>query len=78
MKNVAMLFAVALIAAIVFEKASYQEAKGELFWENVEALATGELDYPEGWCFGSGDFTCPATGVKVAYALGRQDLEYDE
>ena len=75
MKKLAMLFAVIIMAAVVYEKASHKEATGDLFWANVEALAIGELNYPEGECFGSGSVTCPRTGAQVLYAWGMQNVE---
>ena len=65
----------AVLAAVVFEKASYQqEANDDLVWRNVEALATGEIDHPEGRCYGSGTVKCPDTGDMVKYALGKKNL----
>ncbi|WP_455665275.1 NVEALA domain-containing protein [Phocaeicola sp.] len=68
-----MIFVFAIIVvAVVLGKTSHEEVAGELFLDNVEALAAGEFDSET--CIGSGNVTC-CTGEKVEYVITHFNLE---
>ena len=50
----------------------------DLFLKNVEALADEEYLPPLTLCEGSGRFSCPGTGVKVAVVYQGLSLQLDE
>lgn len=74
MKKVYLLFMVALVAAVILGKVSYQEeVTDELLLSNIEALAAYEGPSSR-YCVGSGNVKCP-DGTKAKYVVRLYDLE---
>jgi len=71
MKKLIFVFAI-IVVVVALGKISHEEVAGDLFLDNVEALAAEE--FTNEICIGSGNVTC-YTGEKVEYTITHFNLE---
>ena len=78
MQKVFLIVCVCVLSALVAQKATeVQPVLDDVLMNNVEALAEMESEGPTD-CWGSGNYTCPDYGVKVAFVYRGYCLEPDE
>ncbi|MBR4923840.1 MAG: hypothetical protein IKY99_09555 [Bacteroidaceae bacterium] len=80
MKVFLVIVGVCLLGAFTCWKSvvSSDSVADDFFLKNVEALADEEFFPPLTLCEGSGSFSCPGTGVKVAVVYEGLGLQPDE
>lgn len=79
MKVFFVIVGACLLGAFTCWKSVVPDATDDLFLKNVEALADEEFWAPPGtYCGGSGNYTCPGTGVRVGAVYEGFSLRSDE
>ena len=79
MQKFLLIVCVCLLGAFTCWKSMSSDfVSDDLFLENVEALADEEYLPPLTLCEGSGNFSCPGTGVRVAVVYEGLSLQPNE
>lgn len=76
-KNLINALTFVAVATMFFLKANSapQKDMNDTVLENVEALASNEINYKEYYCYGTGNVICPFSGERVAGYYKRRNLE---